>query len=117
LVGFGAGAEQDVSDGELDFAERGSAAGDEGVCELEKVVVGGLGEGFGQLLALSDSRARGRTSCMAVSRIEEVDFSPERLVSDLGTKIPPSFQTPTHCRIADCPAAPTFPCGAFLGLS
>ncbi len=33
-------------------------------------------------------------SCMAGSLTGEVDFSPQRLVSDLCTKIPPSFETP-----------------------
>jgi hypothetical protein len=37
-----------------------------------------------------------RASCMVASRIKEVDFLPESHVSDLCTKILPSFQTPTH---------------------
>jgi hypothetical protein len=50
LVGFDADAEQDVADGELGLAEGRAAAGDEGACQLEEVVGGGLGEGFGELL-------------------------------------------------------------------
>src|SRR5262249_15974673 len=37
-----------------------------------------------------------RAPCMADSRIAGVDFSPERPLPNLCTKIPPTFATPTH---------------------
>src|SRR5262249_1055891 len=42
----------------------------------------------------SASWAAVKASCMALSRMRVVDFSPKRLFPDLCTKIPPGFETP-----------------------
>jgi hypothetical protein len=50
---------------------------------------------------------------MVVSRIEGVDFSAKRFAKDLCTKIPPTFETPTHARERERKIVETTPALAY----